>query len=362
MKRLYYLDYIRIVLITFVILHHLAISYAAQGTWYFTQGHAPGVTSLVFSGFLAFNQSFFMGFLFLISAYFTPASYDKKGFFLFIKDRLYRLGIPLLIYVIVIQPVLHHIVRGGFTYMQLGYFKQFIINYDVLGLGPMWFIALLLILDLLYAVIRICKITIVKIAIPGDLSILIFALVIAVANFVIRIWIPMSEVLRPLDLHFPFLTQYVGYFIAGLFAYRGGWFLRRGMRLWKMLAFVLATMIPAGLLLTDNHDIYFGGFTWYSLLFSVWEQVFGISIILFMLTFFRDHVNKEYRLFNTLSSSSYATYVFHPISLIPATLILAVPGIPILLKFLLAAPIAVSLSFALGLVVRKIPGFKKVFG
>ncbi|MGE5669817.1 MAG: acyltransferase family protein [Fibrobacterota bacterium] len=362
MKRILYIDYIRIVLISLVVLHHLAISYAAQGTWYFTQGNAPGVTSLVFSGFLAFNQSFFMGFLFLISAYFTPASYDKKGFFLFIKDRLYRLGIPLLIYVIVIQPLLNHIVRGGFTYVQLGYFKQFIVNYDVLGLGPMWFIALLLVLDLLYAVIRICNVTIVKLAIPGDLSILIFAFVIAISNFVIRIWVPMSEVPKPLDLHFPFLTQYVCFFIAGFFAYRGVWFVLGGIRLWKFLAITLAAMIPAGLLLTDNPDIYFGGYTWYSLIFSVWEQLFGISIIVFMLTFFRDHVNKENRLLNALSSSSYATYVFHPISLIPATLILAIPGMPILLKFLLAAPIAVTLSFVLGAVVRKIPGFKKVFG
>jgi glucan biosynthesis protein C len=362
MKRLYYLDYIRIVLIALVVLHHLAISYAAQGTWYFTQGDASGITSLVFSGFLAFNQSFFMGLLFMISAYFTPASYDKKGFFLFVKDRLYRLGIPLLIYVIVIQPLLHYIARGGFTYVQLAYFKQFITNFDVLGLGPMWFIALLLILDLLYAVIRICKVSIVKVAIPGDFSILIFALVIAGANFVIRIWVPMSEVPRPLDLHFPFLTQYVGYFIAGLFACRGEWFSKTGMRLWKITAVVLAAMIPVGLLVTNNPDIYFGGFTPFSLIFSVWEQLFGISIIIVFLTFFRDYVNSENRMLNVLSSSTYATYVFHPVALIPATLMLAVTGMHILLKFLIAAPVALSLSFALGWVVRKIPGFKKVFG
>jgi glucans biosynthesis protein C len=362
MKRLYYLDYIRIVLIALVVLHHLAISYAAQGTWYFTQGNASGISSLVFSGFLAFNQSFFMGFLFMISAYFTPASYDKKGFFLFVKDRLYRLGVPLLIYVIVIQPSLQYIARGGFTYVQLGYFKQFIVNYDVLGLGPMWFIALLLILDLLYAVIRICKVTIAKLAIPGDLNILFFALVIAGANFAIRIWVPMSEVPRPLDLHFPFLTQYVGYFVAGLFAYRGEWFLKAGVRLWKIKTVLLAAMIPVGLLVTSNPDIYFGGFTPFSLIFCIWEQLFGISIIIVILTFFRDHVNDENRTMNVLSSSSYATYVFHPVALIPATLILAVPGIHILLKFLIAAPIALTLSFALGWMVRKIPGFKKVFG
>lgn len=362
MKRLTYIDNIRILLVSLVVLHHLALSYAAQGTWYYTHGSATGVTSLIFSGFLGFNQSFFMGFLFLISAYFTPVSYDKKGFFTFIKERVFRLGIPLLFYVIVIHPFLNNIITDGFTVVPLDYFKPFIERYDVLGLGPMWFIALLLVFDLLYAVFRVSQAKIGKLRLPGDFAILIFVLILAAANFVVRIWVPMDRIFKPINLHFPFITQYAGLFIAGLFAYRGEWFSGVRAGFWKISAGVLAALIPIGLMLANNQDIYFGGFTVYSLLFCLWEQLFGVSIILTLLVWFRDNINRSNRFGAALSASSYATYVFHQFALIPATLLLAVLEMNALLKFLIAAPVALILSFFMGWVVRKLPGFKKVFG
>lgn len=43
-------------------------------------------------------QAFSMGLFFLISGYFTPSSYERKGSGRFAKDRLLRLGIPILCY------------------------------------------------------------------------------------------------------------------------------------------------------------------------------------------------------------------------------------------------------------------------
>lgn len=362
MRRLTYIDNIRILLISLVILHHLAVSFAAQGTWYHSHGSATGIVSLIFSGFLAFNQSFFMGFLFLVSAYFTPASYDKKGFFTFIKGRIFRLGIPLLFYVIVIHPFLNHILTGGFTLVSLDYFKPFIERYDVLGLGHMWFIALLLVLDLLYAVFRVSRAGIKKLRLPGDFAVLIFALIIAVSNFVVRIWVPMDRIFKPINLHFPFITQYVGLFIAGLFAYRGEWFSRAKAGFWMLSAGLLAGVIPVGLTTTNNPNIYFGGFTVFSLMFCLWEQLFGMSVILTLLVWFRDNLNRSTGFGAALSSSSYATYVFHQFALIPATLLLAVLEMNTLLKFAIAAPIALLLSFTMGWTAGKLPGLRKVFG
>lgn len=362
MKRLTYIDNIRILLISLVILHHLAVSYSAQGTWYHSHGNATGITSLIFSGFLAFNQSFFMGFLFMISAYFTPASYDKKGFFTFIKERIFRLGIPLLFYTIVIHPFLNHIITGGFTVVSLDYFKPFIERYDVLGLGHMWFVALLLLFDLMYAVFRVSQARIKKVRLPRAFAILIFALIIAASNFVIRIWVPMDRVFKPINLHFPFITQYVGLFIAGLFACRGDWFSSARARFWMIAAGILATLIPIGLMVTNNLSIYFGGFTIYSLLFCMWEQLFGFSVILSLLVWFRDNATSSNRFWAALSAGSYATYVFHQFALIPATLLLVVLQMNALLKFVIAAPVALLLSFTMGHMARKLPGFRKVFG
>ena len=46
-----------------------------------------------------------MGLFLLISAYFVPGSYDRKGAGRFLKDRLVRLGIPLALYSWVVNPV-----------------------------------------------------------------------------------------------------------------------------------------------------------------------------------------------------------------------------------------------------------------
>ena len=40
-------------------------------------------------------QAFALGFFFMISGYFTPVSFDRKGGWGFLRDRFIRLGIPL---------------------------------------------------------------------------------------------------------------------------------------------------------------------------------------------------------------------------------------------------------------------------
>ena len=46
-----------------------------------------------------------MGILFFIAALFIPGAYDRKGFGKFLLDRFVRLGVPTLIFMLVIHPV-----------------------------------------------------------------------------------------------------------------------------------------------------------------------------------------------------------------------------------------------------------------
>ena len=57
------------------------------------QNSASSATLVMFN---AFNQSFFMGFFFLLAGYFTAPALAKKGYSRFLQDRMLRLGIPLL--------------------------------------------------------------------------------------------------------------------------------------------------------------------------------------------------------------------------------------------------------------------------
>jgi hypothetical protein len=52
-----------------------------------------------------FNQAWFLGALYLMSGYFMPESYDRKGSGDFLKSCLIQLGIPLLILIFILSPL-----------------------------------------------------------------------------------------------------------------------------------------------------------------------------------------------------------------------------------------------------------------
>jgi len=105
-NRLLCIDNLRIMLIMLIILVHLAITYV--GSWYYHEGQPGMIESMLCMFFLGVSQSLFMGFFFLISGYFTTGSYNRKGTCHFLKDRLLRLGIPLLFYIIFIDPLIEY--------------------------------------------------------------------------------------------------------------------------------------------------------------------------------------------------------------------------------------------------------------
>ena len=77
-------------------------------------------TALFFGLYQSFLQAFFMALLFFIAGYFAAAAYDRKGFAPFVRDRLLRLGVPTLVYMLVIGPLTlgvraEHVHAGGGT-------------------------------------------------------------------------------------------------------------------------------------------------------------------------------------------------------------------------------------------------------
>ena len=98
LMRTQFLDQLRTILMLLVILHHSMITYAKNTCCWFIQQNSIGPPISDLLGLVvSFNQSFFMGMFFLISGYFVPISVEKKGSLKFMKDRMRRLGIPLLV-------------------------------------------------------------------------------------------------------------------------------------------------------------------------------------------------------------------------------------------------------------------------
>jgi glucans biosynthesis protein C len=129
---------VRVLLTFLVVLVHLAVTYGSLGDWYYRGPQTSKLATLVLPIFAAATQAFFMGLFFLIAAYFTPASLARKGLRRFLGDRFLRLGIPLLFYIMVLNPAIVALVH--FNRLE-GSYVDFLLQYygRLLGIGPMWF-------------------------------------------------------------------------------------------------------------------------------------------------------------------------------------------------------------------------------
>src|SRR5512136_521938 len=187
--RLLFVDNIRVFLTILVILHHTMIIYAGTGSWgLYMEGRQDTLTSVIGSWFTAVNQAYFMSLFLLISAYFVPGSYDRKGTSHFLKDRLIRLGIPLIIYSWIISP-LTWVVITGVTQGQIRPWWTYLpgVSDAVIGAGPLWFVEVLLIFTLVYMLWRrlfrpnppVPPVE-TESRFPGNLAIVLFALLTGV--------------------------------------------------------------------------------------------------------------------------------------------------------------------------------------
>ncbi len=368
--RLFYIDNLRILLTILVILHHLAIGYGAPGNnIYVEAGEISTVSTILLTLFVAINQSFFMGFFFMISSYFTPGSYDRKGPGPYVLDRLKRLGIPLLFYIVVIDPLLGFVLSRYYGYQ--GSFGEFLSqqlgSYNRLGVGPLWFVAALLIFSLVYVLWRLA----IKPSAtpppsegkaPSNLAIAGFALALGLLTFVVRIWIPVGKEFELLGFQLAHFVQYIALFIVGIVAYRRNWFsaltVAQG-KVWFRVVLLLLVLFPvlfvtAGALEGDI-DKAFGGVHWQSLAYSVWEEFMCLAMVVTLLVWFRTRFNQQGSLTQKMSAAAYATYIFHRPTIILLAIALSSIKLDLALKFVLVAPVAVSLSFLVGYAIKRLP-------
>ena len=379
-SRLFFIDHLRAALAILVVLHHVAAVYGANVPWFYYID--PPFNDLlafrVLLVFMLFNQSWFMGAFFLLAGYFTPGSYDRKGPRSFLKNRLLRLGIPLLLFAFVLGPIsliglyLEPAPRITESLTWQSYRQMYP---DFISFGPLWFVAMLLIFSIGYAQWRELtrnrtSSSMSESSAPSYLGIGVFVLALAGVSFLVRNIIPIGkEVLEfPTLAYFP---QYLSFFVIGTVASRKNWF-RTLPSSMGVVGFVTAA--AAGVLLfplafsgrlfslelTPALDNALGNGHWQSAVYVLWDSIFAVGMCLGFITLFRRFFNGQKRFGRFLSQHSYTVYIIH----IPIIVFLAfaLRGIEraALLKFGMAAVIVVPICFAVAYIVRKIPGVSRV--
>jgi glucans biosynthesis protein C len=372
--RMLFIDNIRVFLTILVLLHHLMITYSGTGSWYYNEGQPDMVSKSLGGWFCAINQSYFMGLFLLISAYFVPGSYDRKGAARFLKDRLIRLGIPLLVYDWIINPF----VAYAFLWQDksVPFWRFFPGKYfsggELIGQGPLWFVEVLLIFSLVYILWRVATRSrpaapVVEAPFPSNRSIALFALLLGLVTFLLRIVFAMDQyTFKLLNLQLPFFAQYIALFIVGLIAYRRNWLTRlpdAAGRLWLRLApLIILSWAPMMIIngAINDETLFKGGLNWQSLLYTQWESFICVSMSIAVVYAFRRFVNQRGRIAGWLVPNAYTAYIIH--APIIATLAWAAQSVALypLLKWALVALVAIPLCFALSALIRKLPYTERV--
>jgi glucans biosynthesis protein C len=369
-KRIFFLDNLKIALVALVVANHAGQAYVTINTgWPVQDVNIPGINNYILGTFFSFNSAFFMALFFLISAYFLPASLDRKGTRKYVADRLVRLGLPTLFFLFLVFPLFGYLTDGegqSFTgFLQDSYFN---FTDGLFTFGHTWFLGLLLIFSGAYAVYRIARpaggTEKPQLKVPGNVAILGFAVLLTLALFAIRtvsapgnfaVW-HLFEPAR--------LPAYVAMFWAGIVAYRNGWLKAVPVSTAKVWALVaIATVLATPVVITvfgNGQDLWAEGFTLATLATSAWDAFLCVGLCVCLPVLFRERFDIRGKVLKAAADDAFVVYLIHPFVLVPLQGMLLGTDVPALAKFALVSIFGIGLSFGVAHLIRKIPYVARV--
>ncbi|MGD0172743.1 MAG: acyltransferase [Halobacteriota archaeon] len=347
MQRLYYFDNIKIVLIIFVILIHSGLAYIpnAEGWSPSYLGPLPFSDVLVVGTIELVAGAFAMALFFFISAYLLVGSFDRKGRTKFLKDRFVRIGIPLI----------------GSAALILIFIAAVGASVALFSFGWLWFLVYLLVLGLAYSVWRGFNIRVRPVRCPQAGMLILVALVLGAANFVVRVWYPpdvwvLWHVVEP--AHIPL---YALFMVGGILAFRNGWLETVSssvLKVWGPITVVALCGVPVSIAILGLSALS-GGFTAFGLVSAFWEAFLSVGICTCLLLVFKQRWNETGRVKAALAKNVYTVYLIQvPVILFLQAYFIEYAAIkrPPLLQFVLVGVLATAFCFLFSnYVIRKIP-------
>ncbi|MHA1671125.1 MAG: acyltransferase family protein [Promethearchaeota archaeon] len=316
------------ILFTFLVIFvHVRVTYGGEGSWYYiatlNKSNSVDVISITIlytlTGVMGLFLAATMGLFFLMSAYFTPKSYDRKGVSSFWKERILRIGIPILLYILIVNPVIAYIMAAGgiqpyasYSRMQGSFIEYYLSNFQsienfvdfITNFSITWFLIVLLIFTAVYTIWRqITKIDSIQqkilkeLRIPKYIYLLFLALGLGFLTFLIRLVVPVEQF--PFGLPLAYMIQYFMMFIVGIIAYRYDWFeqmRRHHVKAWGITIFIAVILFFTYFFVfvgvESDYSLFFGGPHLQALVYAIVESINCMGIIFVLIKIFYAKFNQ----------------------------------------------------------------------
>jgi hypothetical protein len=289
---------------------------------------------------------------------------SRKGPRAFARDRAIRLGLPLVVWTLVIWPGAiwtAHLAAGE----NHSFWWQLTHADPSLDTGPMWFVEVLLVYSLAYAAWRYWRRRRMTGADPGAAStrgaalsaraVIALAVAISVLTVLVRPIFPAASG-QIGQSHLWQWPQFVAMFALGLIAAQRGWLNPVPDRVRRACGFaalggVAAFLVVAGSMAAlgvHGHVLFKPGLHWASLSLAATEGPLAVGTSVWLLGVAQRHLHRPPGpLGRALARSAYGAFLLQGVVLIGLMIALRPLGVPAEVKALAVAGLGVAGSFAL---------------
>jgi glucan biosynthesis protein C len=364
-----WMDNLRVTVIVAVIVAHVATAYIIDPAgWYYEERTASEAAEALVLAVVGPGLLFGMGVLFLLAGLLSAPALARKGPGRFAIDRLLRLGLPLFVYVWVVDSLTGYLGDRG-SGVDVGFFEYLGRWWpEYADFGVAWFIAALLGFSLVYAGWRALRPPPRQSA--GRLHVrhlVALGAFIAAGTYFVRLWWGFGAEDSFFGLNLWEFPQMIGLFTLGVLAAERGW-LDTGVedRLWHRcggaalgggVAFLLVGAFGD---LTSSEDPFSGGLHVEAIPLPVVEAVIAVSASVWTLEWFRRRWNGSSPLSRALGRSSYLAYLVHPPVVVALMVAVRSVTVPAEAKFLVVSVLGVVGSFGVAWLARRWPPIARI--
>jgi surface polysaccharide O-acyltransferase-like enzyme len=366
-RRWAWMDNLRVVVIAGVIVEHVATAYVLDIDWYYEERSSSAMTEVIVGAAILPAALFAMAVLFLVAGLLSARSLARKGPSPFVRDRLLRLGAPLVAFSFVIGPLTSLVgqrAEGNPGADDVGSFL--IEKMQDADTGPMWFVTALLVFSIAYGSWRGAR--------PAGLTasgplrrghLVAAAAAIVVGSFVVRLKWPFTAD-TPSDLNLWEWPQMATLFTLGVVAGERGWLdpipdrLRRACGRASIIGALGLLVVVAAVGLAGDEDPFLGGWHLQALAEPMTEATMAVAMSFWLVGWFARRWTYQGTLARSLGRASFAAYIVHPPVLVLLSAGLSSLTVAAEVKFVVVAVLGVATSFTVGWYMTKMRPLARV--